>query len=188
MLHLPVLLGTVRHERKTLRVARFVAQGLAARPGVETRIFDPAEWPFGNLVVREWEMEPQPPAVGEFVREMARADGFVVVAPEYNHSFPGALKNMLDALFDEWNRKPFALVGTGGVSGGIRMIEQLRPVISGLGAITVPASVAVQFVGKTFADGGPVADAEDWSRRFDRLFSDLEWYARALRRARDTTA
>lgn len=187
-LYLPILLGTVREERKSVRVARFVAERMAAHPEVESRLFDPAEWPFGNLVRREWEMDPRAPEVDAFVVEMARADGFVVVAPEYNHGYPGALKNMLDAVFDEWNRKPFALVGCGGISGGIRMIEQLRQVVGGLGAVPIPSSVPVQFVGRTFAEDGPAADAEDWARRFDKLILDLAWYARALKSAREAQA
>jgi len=182
-LYLPVLLGTLRDGSRSERVARFVFDRLAQRPGVQTRLFDPEEWPFPNLVSREWEMDPQPPRVAEFVREMARADGFLVVAPEYNHGYPGALKNMLDALYDEWNRKPFALVGVGGVSGGLRMVEQLRLVVSGLGAVSVPAHVPVQSVAKEWGDAGPL-EPDRWAARFDRLFDELEWYARALRAAR----
>lgn len=182
-LYLPVLLGTVRPERRSEWVARFVVDRLAARPGVETRLFDPCEWPSGNLVAREWEMNPQPPEVAAFVQEMGKADGFVVVAPEYNYGYPGALKNMLDLVFDEWNRKPFALVGVGGMSGGLRMIDQLRLVVSGLGAFTIPAHVPVQSVAKEFSASGPV-DAEKWSERFDKLVHELEWYARAMQAAR----
>ncbi|HEX2022090.1 MAG TPA: NADPH-dependent FMN reductase [Candidatus Thermoplasmatota archaeon] len=183
-LYLPVIHGTVRAERRSFGVARFVASRLARRPGVETRIFDPRDLPFGNLVATEWEMDPRPPEVDAFVREMARADGFVLVAPEYNHGIPGALKNVLDALYDEWGRKPFGLVGVGGVSGGLRAVEHLRPVISGLGAVSVPAHVAVQQVTKAFNDEGPVADAQDWERRVDRFLDEVAWYARALKAGR----
>lgn len=182
-LYLPVLLGTVRDGSRSEWVAAYARDRLAQRPGVETRLFDPDAWPFPNLVAREWEMDPQPPRVAEFVREMARADGFVVVAPEYNHGYPGALKNMLDALFDEWNRKPFALVGVGGVSGGLRMLEQLRLVVAGLHAVSVPAHVPVQAVAKEWTAAGP-HEPDKWGPRFDKLFDELAWYARALKAAR----
>lgn len=182
-LYLPVLLGTVRRDAKSPWVARYVAQRLAARPGIASRVVDPAQLPFGNLVDREWEMEPRPPEVAAFVQDMARADGFVVVAPEYNYGYPGALKNLLDALYDEWNRKPFALVGVGGISGGLRMIDNLRQVVSGLGAVVVPTHVPVTFVGKSFHESGPL-DPEEWDRRFAKMFEELEWYAQALQRAR----
>lgn len=84
-LDLPVLHGTVRRHRQSVHVARYVV-ALLQRRGAQTRLFDPADWPFGNLVAREWEMDPRPPRVAEFVREMERADGFVIVSPEYTES------------------------------------------------------------------------------------------------------
>jgi NAD(P)H-dependent FMN reductase len=182
-LDLPVLLGTVRHERKSEWVARYVVQRLGRRPGVVSHLVDPRLLPFGNLDQREWEMEPRPPEVAAFVDAMARADGFVVVTPEYNFGYPGTLKNLLDAVYDEWNRKPFALVGVGGISGGLRAIDNLRQVVSGLGAVVVPAHVPVTFVTKSFTEAGPI-DAHEWDRRFEKMFEDLEWYAAALQRAR----
>jgi NAD(P)H-dependent FMN reductase len=182
-LDLPVLLGTVRHERKSEWVARYVVDRLAKRPGVASRLVDPRDLPFGNLDLREWEMDPQPPSVTRFVQDMAHADGFVVVTPEYNYGYPGALKNLLDALYDEWNRKPFAMVGVGGISGGLRAIDNLRQVVSGLGAVTVPTHVPVTSVGKSFHEHGPLDPAE-WDRRFEKLFEELEWYASALQKAR----
>lgn len=183
-LYIPLLLGTVREERRSEWVARFVLERLRAREGLETRLFDPRELPFGNLFQREWEMPERPPAVDEFVREMGRADGFLIVSPEYNYGYPGTLKNMLDAMYDEWNRKPFALVGAGGVSGGLRMMEHLRAVVAGLGAVAVPHGVPVQFVAKTWGPDGPT-DGADWGARFDKLIDELAWYARALKAARD---
>lgn len=183
-LHLPVILGTVREGRRSEWVARYVLDRLAKRAHATTRLIDPREWPFGNLVAREWEMEPQPARVAEFVHEMARADGFVLVCPEYNHGYPGALKNMIDALEDEWARKAFAIVSVGGVSGGLRATEQLRLVIGGLNAVCVPRSVPIQSIGKTWNEHGPLADAEAWAKRVDGLLDELAWYAGALKAAR----
>jgi len=183
-LYLPVLYGSVRAERKSIHVAQFAAERLALRPNVETRLFDPKNMPFGNLEFRTWEWKEAPPEVAQFVGEMARADGFVVVTPEYNHGYPGTLKNLLDHLYDEWNRKPFGLVGAGGMYGGARAIDGLRLVIPGLEAISVPAMVGVTNVEKTFDANGPLSDRAGWERRFDRFFTELEWYARALQRAR----
>lgn len=165
-------------------MARFVVERLAGMEGVKTKLVDPRDLPLTNLAQREWEMETPPPELARFVADMARADGFVLVVPEYNHGYPGALKNLLDALYDEWNRKPFAIVGVGGISGGMRMIESLRVVIAGLEAVAIPRSVPVQFVGKTWTPEGP-AEPEVWGPRFDQLFDELVWYAAALRAARD---
>lgn len=187
-LYLPVLYGSVRRPRHSFGVARYVHRLLAQRPGVTTRLFDPEELPFPNLVEREWEQEAPDPRVGEFVREMGRADGFVLVTPEYNYGIPGALKNLLDHLFDEWNRKPFGLVTAGGLSGGFHASDQLRLIVSGLEAVVIPRHVPVQFVHETFDDNGPRRDEEVWAGRFGRLFLELEWYARALAVARAVPA
>lgn len=183
-LDLPILVGTVRAERRTIHVARYAQGLLAKRPGVATHLWDPIDLPFGNLVHREWEMTERPAAVDEFVRAMDRADGFVIVTPEYNFGIPGTLKNLLDHLYDEWNRKPFGFVTTGGIAGGIRAQDQLRQVISGIRAVTIPTALPVQRIDITWDADGPKADRADWDARFDRFFTELEWYARALKTAR----
>lgn len=183
-MYLPILYGTVRSGRLSIALARYVEQRLARRPGVETRIFDAAELPFGNLVQREWEMTDPDPRVAPFVAEMARADGFVIVTPEYNYSIPGSLKNVIDHLFDEWNHKPFAMVTTGGVPGGTRASDTLRQVISGIRAITVPAHVPVPRIDETFTLEGPKGSTEELDHRLDFMFAQLEWYAKALAPAR----
>jgi NAD(P)H-dependent FMN reductase len=183
-LYLPILYGTVRTERKSIRVAEFVLERLSHRPDVETRLFDPRDLPFGNLTHREWEWKDAPGPVGAFVAEMARADGFVVVTPEYNRGYPGTLKNLFDHLYDEWGRKPFGLIGAGGMYGGVRAIEALRVVVGGIGGIPIPSEIAVIQVGTNFAEGGPTSDREGWERRLDQFLGELEWYARALQNAR----
>jgi NAD(P)H-dependent FMN reductase len=183
-LYLPVLFGTVRDDNRSRAVAEYVTRLLGER-GVETRLVDPATLPFGELKRREWEMDPRPAEVDAFVRDMGRADGFVIVSPEYNWGYPGALKDLIDHLYDEWSRKPFALVGVGGVSGGLRMIDQLRQVVSGVEAIPIPAHVPVQAVAKSFGPHGPLEDEPRWRARFGKMFDELEWYARALKAARE---
>lgn len=182
---LPLLFGTVRKENFSRTVAEFVLARGAARPGVETRLFDPATLPFGNLEAREWEMDSQPPEVAAFVAEMERSDGFVIVTPEYNRGIPGALKNMIDHLYSEWSRKPFALVGvSNGFVGGARAVDHLTTVLPGVEAFAVPYSVLVREVPKSFPRGGPPRDEAEMTSRVDRLWSELEWYARALKPAR----
>jgi len=194
-LNLPVILGTVREGRKSEHLARYVHKRLSARPGVTSLFVDPRDHDYGNLkgrVIDLPDLDPKAPPPGvpitedlrKFICDMHDADGFVIVTPEYNYSFPGALKNLLDVTWKPWNRKPFALVGCGGVSGGLRAMDALRQVVTGLGAVTVPAHVPVQAIAKAFGPDGPIGDAAEWDKRFDTLFQDLEWYAGALKPAR----
>jgi NAD(P)H-dependent FMN reductase len=184
-MQVPVILGTVREGRQSEHLARFVLARLAAREGVRTRLVDPRDLPFGNLLGRALDAGPETPEpLAGFIREMHEADGFVVVTPEYNYSFPGALKNLLDVTFKPWNRKPFGLVACGGMSGGLRAVDALRQVVSGLGAVTVPAHLSVPAISRAFGPDGPAADRDDWERRTDRFLDEVLWYARALRAAR----
>lgn len=182
-LDIPVILGTVREGRHSEHVARYVHGRLSERSGVQSAFVDPRDIPLGNLVARVWEMDA-PPALLAYVQAMERADAFVIVTPEYNHGIPGALKNLLDVTYKEWNRKPFGLVGCGGISGGLRAIEMLRQVVSGLGAVSVPAHLPVPFVKKTFDAAGPIEGREDWDRRTDKFLDEVQWYAKALQDAR----
>lgn len=182
-LQIAVILGTVREGRQSEHVAQFILQRLAAR-SVHAVFVDPAKLGFGDLTHKAVDAQTATGAKLAFVQQMADMDGFVIVTPEYNYSFPGALKNVLDVTHKPWNRKPFGLVGAGGVSGGLRAIDSLRQVIAGLAAIVVPAHIPIQFVAKTFGPGGPLVDAEDWTKRIDRFLDEVLWYAEALKAAR----
>jgi len=194
-LDIPVILGTVREGRVSEHLAKYVHARLTTRPGLTSRIIDPREHDFQNLkgrVIDLPDLDPQAPPPGvpitdelrRFIHSMHAADGFVVVTPEYNYSFPGALKNLLDVTLKPWQRKPFGLVACGGISGGIRAIDSLRQVVSGLGAVCVPAHVPVQFIHKTFGPAGPLVDAAAWQTRIDHFLDDVLWYAEVLKAAR----
>ena len=84
---------------------------------------------------------------------VAQYDGFVFVVPEYNHSFPGVLKNAIDFLFAEWNDKAAGIVTLGGTAGGARAAEQLRLVLAEVRIADVQSSVALSLR----------YDFEDWT-------------------------
>src|SRR3954453_2922437 len=98
-LYLPVLLGTVRQGRASANAARFVTDRLAARSGVETELIDIATLLLRTDDAGEATKDPDPAA------KLTRADGLILVSPEYNHSFPGLLKHVLDAYLKEYIHK-----------------------------------------------------------------------------------
>jgi NAD(P)H-dependent FMN reductase len=184
-LNIPVILGTERDGRESEHLARFVLGRLNVRTGIHSVLVDPGLHHFGNLKARAKDLdETSDPETRAFIEQMHAADGFVIVTPEYNFSFPGALKNLLDVTFKPWNKKPFGLVACGGISGGLRAIDSLRQVVSGLGGVCVPAHVPVQFITKTFGPEGPRVDAEAWTKRIDSFLDEVLWYAEALKAAR----
>lgn len=194
-LTIPVILGTIRDGRKSEHLARYVHGRLAARADITSPFVDPRDHDYGNLrgrVIDLPDLDPQAPPPGvpitpdlrSFIQMLHASDGFLIVTPEYNYSFPGTLKNLLDVTFKPWNRKPFALVACGGLSGGLRCIDSLRQVVSGLGAITIPQHLPVHNIAKSFGPDGPMADKADWDHRIDTVLDSLAWYAKALKAAR----
>lgn len=108
--------------------------------------------------------EPNHPRMQQYTHEhtkkwskmVADADAFIIVMPEYNYSFNAGLKNALDHLFVEWNDKPVGFLSYGGVSGGTRAVQQLKPVISILGMVTPAPAIAVPFAPQYIGDDGTV--------------------------------
>ena len=111
-----------------------------------------------------------------------RADALVVVTPEYNRGYPGALKTAIDTVTTEWHAKPVGFVAYGGVSGGLRAVEQLRPVLAALHAVPVQAVVSLPYVWESIDDG--VVHAPRAESAAATLLSQLAWWATALREAR----
>ena len=114
------------------------------------------------------------------------ADGYVVVTPEYNHGYPAALKQAIDLPHRQWRAKPVAFVSYGGISGGLRAVEQLRQVFAGLRAVTMYDTVSIANVWDAFdADGDPV-DAEPLLVAAKLMVDELVWWAQVLRDGRTT--
>jgi NAD(P)H-dependent FMN reductase len=121
---------------------------------------------------------------GELVRRIGEADGFIVVTPEYNHSFPAPLKALIDAANREWHAKPVAFVSYGGVSGGLRAVEHLRGVFAEVHATGIRDSVSFANAWEQFDEQGRLRHPERAERSMATLLTRLEWWAEALRDAR----
>ena len=119
----------------------------------------------------------------EFLGRLDAADAVVVVTPEYNHSFPGILKVALDLVGDELVDTPVGIVTYGGISGGLRAAEALRPVLSALHAFAVPDTVSFAHPRARFDDSRLVEGAAATEEATDRLLDSLARYAATLRRA-----
>lgn len=117
-------------------------------------------------------------------RRLAAADAFVIVTPEYNHSFPASLKNTIDWFRTEWYAKPVGFVSYGGMAGGQRAVEQLRQVFPELHAVTVRETLSFPMAWERFAQDGRPRDEEGSNAAAKGLLRQLEWWAGGLRDAR----
>lgn len=150
-----IVVGSVRPGRIGLPIARWVEEQARQHGGFEIDFADLAELalPFMD--------EPNHPARHQYTKphtfawseRVDAADAFVLVTPEYNHSFSPALKNALDYLSREWWRKPAGVVSYGGVSGGTRGVTALEPVLAMVGLVRAGAEVELPFAATQIVDG-----------------------------------
>lgn len=115
---------------------------------------------------------------------LAAADAFVVVTPEYNHSYPAPLKAAIDHFHAEWLAKPVGFVTYGGMSGGLRAVEHLRGVFAELHAVTVRDTISFYNYPNRFGDDGVPHDAASAGEAAKGMLGQLLWWGRALRDAR----
>jgi NAD(P)H-dependent FMN reductase len=120
---------------------------------------------------------------GPVTARLAAADAFVVVTPEYNHSYPAPLKAVIDSHSREWHAKPVGFVSYGGLSGGLRAVEHLRPVFAELHAVTVRDTVSFHGGRSCFGPDGRPLDPREPGAAAHRLLDRLTWWGITLRDA-----
>jgi NAD(P)H-dependent FMN reductase len=178
-LSIPLILGTPRQGRLSEHVARVMFEQLSGRGDVATTLIDVRKLDLSSMDAGE--------AIKDagFSEAMLRADGLVIVVPEYNHGYPGILKHVLDSNLKEYIHKPVGLCGvSAGGFGGTRVVESLLPVMRELGMVTIFWDVNVSSAGKAFDENGQLLD-QALPRRIDKMLGELVWMARALRYGRD---
>jgi NAD(P)H-dependent FMN reductase len=180
MYYIPIICGSTRRDRQSIKVARFIFQKLRARHGVETELLDLLELDFPIMEERLHRRADPPPGLKEFGEKIGRADSFVIVSPEYNNGYPGVLKNALDYLLPEYERKPvgIATVSAGGF-GGINCLAQLRLVALGMGAVPIPEALSVSRVQDSFKDDGTPNDPA-YEKRAAGFLDELLWFTEAI--------
>ena len=116
---------------------------------------------------------------------MKRADALVIVAPEYNHGYPGLLKHILDSCLQEYIHKAVGIVGvSAGPFGGAGVIQNLLPVMREVGLVTIFWDVNFSNVQTLFDQDGKLLD-QAFPRRIDKFLKELIWMAKTLRYGRD---
>jgi len=175
-LRLEVIVASVRPERFAPVVANWFLGTVRERPEFNVGVIDLFDTPLPAGLTES-------PEVVDFRARLAAADVFVAVTSEYNHGYPASLKTAFDSAKHEWRAKPIGFVSYGGMSGGLRAVEQLRQVVAELHMVSLRESVGFHQAKRQFdADGrtrdGAAIDAAD------RMLGQLSWWGRALRTAR----
>lgn len=189
MARIQVIMGTTRTGRFGERVAPWVLKRLQDY-GFEVELVDLRDYPLPffdqkppSVTKRNYPNED----VARLGRKLDEAEGFVILTGEYNHGYPAVLKNAIDHTFVEWQRKPVAFVGWGGV-GGARAIEQLRMVAVELEM--APVRHAVHILPEIIRPAMQSKDPSDFSvfepiePKLQALAEGLAWWAQTLSKGR----
>ncbi|MFE0759280.1 NADPH-dependent FMN reductase [Inquilinus sp. NPDC058860] len=192
MIRLGIVVGSTRPGRRAPLVARWVAEAAGRHAAVGSgeagvQIIDIADHALPLLD------EPVPAIRGDYrhlhtkvwAAAIGACDGFIFVTPEYNHSFPAALKNAIDFLHREWTDKAAGFVGYGAL-GAARAVEQLRPVLAEVKVATVRTQVLLS----KYTDRELFTDPETWSPSAEQeavlatMLGEVIAWSKALRTVR----
>jgi len=176
-LFVPLVLGTNRKDRVSENVAKWVFGKIGERGDLTSQFFD----------VRDFDLprDDYGTAIGgqfpEWRDAVIRADGLVIVTPEYNHGYPGVLKSVLDLLLKEYIHKAVAFVSvSAGPWGGTRVIESMVPMVRELGLAVTFTDLNFPKAASKFDEGGRLID-EAYEKRVSGFLNELAWMSRTLR-------
>ena len=178
-LYIPVLAGTTREQRKSIFAARLVEEVGRTFEEIETELIDPKNFHFpgdGN------DPEGKDPRYSEITK---RADGFFIVTPEYNHSFPGSLKRMLDSELENYIHKSVAFAGaSSGQWGGVRAIEALVNSVREMGLVATYKDMHFPNVQDLFNENGELTN-QKYREYTKGTWKELIWLTTVLKYGRD---
>jgi NAD(P)H-dependent FMN reductase len=180
---LAVIVGSVRKGRFGPTIATWFAEHADQREDITVDVIDLAEAPLPTCLSSEPDHDGAQ-ALAALSPRLTAADAFVVVTPEYNHSYPGPLKNAIDWYFRQWQAKPVGFVSYGGMSGGLRAVEHLRHVFAELHAVTVRDTVSFHGARSQFDTAGRPTDPGSCGAAATKMLDQVAWWGRALRSAR----
>lgn len=191
-LKIKIILGSTREGRYGDKPAQWMLGKLAAREGVEAQLLDLRDFPLPMFdrprsPMRVTDGDYGHPIAQAWAQQIAEADAFVMTVAEYNHGYTAVLKNALDWIYREWNRKPVSFVAYGN-AGGARAVEQLRQVAVELELAPIRHAVHLsrELLLATMKLPAPVDPAlfAPADGAASAMIDELIWWGRALRRAR----
>ncbi|MER5963930.1 NAD(P)H-dependent oxidoreductase [Streptomyces sp. NPDC002057] len=182
-LALALVVASDRDGRFAPVIADWFRSRLAGREDFTVTVVDLAEVDLPTSL----SYSPNPAVTAELAKVtpvLEAADAFVVITPEYNHSFPASLKNLIDRHYTEWQAKPVGFVSYGGISGGLRAVEQLRQVYAEMHAVTLRDTVSFHNAHGLFDETGRHKDPAGAEIAAKALLDQLVWWGNALRDAK----
>jgi NAD(P)H-dependent FMN reductase len=187
---LVIIVGSVREGRFGPVVASWVAEQARVHGGFDVEIVDladveiPLSLPMASPKFAG-DSYPRPEGMASLTSRLEGAEAFILVTPEYNHSYPASLKAAIDWHFTQWTAKPVAFVSYGGAAGGRHAVLHLENVLTELHAVTIRDGLAFPNYFTAWQDGQPLdSEASGYAKT---LLDQLAWWTTALSAARDAS-
>ncbi|HEU5160855.1 MAG TPA: NAD(P)H-dependent oxidoreductase [Streptosporangiaceae bacterium] len=183
-----IIIGSVREGRFGPQAAAWIADQARTHGGFDVDVVDLAEIdiPLALPAVPPkfaGDGYPRPAAMAPLTAALEDADAFIVVTPEYNHSYPAALKAAIDWHFTQWTAKPVAFLSYGGSAGGRHAALHLENVLTELHAVPIRDGLSFVNYFTSWQDGRPLdPDTPGYAKT---MLDHLAWWAGALRPARE---
>jgi NAD(P)H-dependent FMN reductase len=178
-----MIVGSVREGRFGPTVANWFVDHAKQRTDVEIDVVDLVDVPL-PVVLSNQPSVAVADTLGNVAPRLDAAEAFVIITPEYNHSFPASLKNVIDWHYTQWRAKPVGFVSYGGIAGGLRSVEQLRLVLTELHAVTIRDTVSFHNAWDRFDANGQPKESQGCGEAAKILLDELVWFGTALREAR----
>ena len=185
-MNIAVIYGSVRSGRQGIKAAKFIVKKLEER-NHEVTLVDPLEFklPFLDKMYKEYDEGKAPELLEKLAQILKKADGYIIVSAEYNHSVPAALKNLIDYFMEEYFYKPSGIVTySAGPFGGVRVAVHLRAILGEVGTVSIPSMFPISKVQSSFDDDGNALD-EAYDKRIKKFLDEFDWYLNALKAARE---
>jgi NAD(P)H-dependent FMN reductase len=182
-LRLLIIIASTRPGRAGLPISEWVREEAVAHGGFSVAVADLAEIDLPMLD------EPNHPRLHQYTlphtkawsATVAAADAFVFVMPEYNHGYPAPLKNAIDFLYREWQYKPVGLVSYGGVVGGSRAVQLLKPILAALKLVPMVEAVPITNFSSHLSEDSRFEATDGLNTGLDAMLTELRRWAIALR-------
>lgn len=182
--NIPILLGTARTGRMSENAARFVHQKLIENERINSQFVDVKDHVY-TVTTPPWGKGGADEKETLWKEIMEEADALIIVTPEYNHSYPGELKLLLDSLYKEYEKKPVGVCGvSAGGLGGARVVNHIKQVLIELKMIPIRNSVYFSGIKDLFSESGTIKDAS-YGERVEAMLEELLWYTSALKKEKN---
>jgi len=179
-LSMVIIAGTTRQERKSIYAAELIASIGRQNPGLSITFVDPI-----HLHLPYHDDNDEVNKIPEWVEINKHSDAYFIIMPEYNHSFPGSLKKLLDNDLGNYTHKPVAFAGVSSSQwGGIRAVESLVHVVRELGMVATFSDVFFPKVKELFDEKGALTDSS-YEEAIQKAYQELIWMAKVLKHGRE---